>query len=417
MRAELLTIGSELLSGATVNTNAAYLAQALARIGIRLSRQTAVPDAAGPMEAALREALERSELVLTTGGLGPTFDDVTVEAIAAATNRPLVMDAEAAAHVRRAYQARHRRLQQAALRQARLPSGAQPVTNALGTAPGVWLKLPHALLIALPGVPGEMRQMLDRAVLPRLQRLPGRTAIASSTIRTVGIVELRIEQLLKRLKLSPEVQIGLYPNLRLVDVQLTATAPSARKAEQIVRKADRVLGRALGAYVYGREGDTLEGVIGRLCLARRATLALAESCTGGLVAARLTDVPGSSRYFKGGVIAYDNEVKKTLLGVPAELLRKHGAVSPHVANAMAQGCVCTSARGSIGLAVTGITGPGGGTRNKPVGLVYIGIADRRGSRAIEHRFHGDRAAIRAHAVHAALDLLRRRLSGLPLPRL
>ena len=416
MRAELLTIGSELLSGATVNTNAAYLAKALSRIGIRLSRQVAVADAAEPLEEALRDALRRSELVITTGGLGPTFDDVTVETIAAATNRPLVTNAEAAAHVRRSYKARHRRLQHAALRQARLPSGAQPVTNALGSAPGVWLKLPNTLLIALPGVPGEMRQMLDRVVLPRLRRLPGRAAIASATIRTIGIVELRIEQRLKRLTRSPDLQIGLYPNLRLVDVQLTATAPTARQAEQTVRQADQTVRRALGAFVYGGEEDTLEGVIGALCLARKATIALAESCTGGLIAARLTNVPGSSRYFTGGIIAYHNRVKRDLLGVPEALLRKHGAVSFQVAKAMAQGCVCRSAHGSIGLSVTGIAGPSGGSAKKPVGLVYIGIADRRGSRAIEYRFHGDRATIRAHTVHAALDLLRRHLSGLPAPR-
>ncbi len=414
MRVELLTIGSEVIRGATLNTNAAYLARRLGSLGWIGRRQVTVPDEPAALRAALREALERAQVVITTGGLGPTFDDVTAAAIAAATGLPLVPSGSAAAHVRRFYKAHHRRLQRAALRQALVPAGAAALPNALGTAPGLWLQLPHTLLIALPGVPGEMRWVFEHAVLPRLRRLARGPALAASMIRTVGIVELRIEHALRRLRLPANVEVGLYPHLQAVDVQLTATAPTARQAARTLRQADRAVRRALGAFVYGSGEDTLEAVVGRLCVARRATVALAESCTGGLVAKRLTDVAGSSRYMRGGIVAYHNDMKRKLLGVPAHLLSRHGAVSPQVVRAMAEGARRLTGA-SVGLSITGIAGPSGGSAKKPVGLVYLAVADRRGTRVLRRQFHGDRAGIRAQAAQVALDGLRRSLSALPLP--
>jgi nicotinamide-nucleotide amidase len=438
MQVELLTIGSEITRGATVNTNAAYVARRLGTLGLVCRRQVAVPDEPVALRAALREALERADIVLTTGGLGPTFDDVTAAAIADTAGRPLVSSPAAAAHVRRFYKSRHRRLQRAALRQAQVPQGTVLLPNALGTAPGLWLRTerPHGrslwdpepgrlqqglvrdvgtcLIIALPGVPAEMRWMLDHAVLPRLRRLARGPAAASTTLRTVGILELRIEQRLKRLHLPANLEIGLYPHLQTVDVQLTATAPTPAQAARQVSQAARVLRRALGSFVYGTGEETLAEAVGSLCLKRRATVALAESCTGGLVAKRLTDVAGSSRYVRGGIVAYHNDLKRQLLGVPAGLLSRHGAVSPEVAKAMAEG-VRRLAGATVGLSVTGIAGPSGGSAKKPVGLVYLGLTDRRGTHALMRRFHGNRAGIRAQAVHIALDLLRRRLSRLPPP--
>ncbi len=405
MRVELLTVGSELISGATVNTNAAYLARRLAEAGLPCARQTAVGDELNGLRAALREILARSQLVLLTGGLGPTFDDVTLEAVAEATGRPLVRHAATQARVRRFYTRRHRRLQQAALRQAALPRGAEALPNPIGTAPGVWLRLPATLVIALPGVPGEMRAIMEQSVLPRLRRLPDRLPSATLTLRTIGVVELSIEAILRRLRLPPRIDVGLYPSLRMVDVRLTATGPGATRA---VKRVAAALRRRLGLAVYGVDGQTLSEAVGRLLLRRGATLAVAESCTGGLLTDHLTDTPGSSRYLLGSVVAYANAVKSGCLGVPKETLARHGAVSPQTAGRMARG-VRRLLRADVGVAITGIAGPSGGTAKKPVGLAYVAVADPRGALVRRYQFFGDRAAVKMQAAQAAMDALRRRL--------
>ncbi len=409
MQAEVLAIGSELTSGATVNTNAAYLARRLAALGIPCRRQVAVGDERSELLAALHEGLQRSTLLIVTGGLGPTFDDITMAAIAEATRRPLVYFPAVATAIRRFYTRRHRALQRAALRQAYLPRGGQPLSNALGTAAGLWLPLAHGrVLVALPGVPAEMRAITERHVLPRLKRLASGRAIESRTLRTAGIVELAIEAVLRRLRIPPEVSVGLYPNLRMVDVRLTAATRSRPQAKRSLARLEAPLRRALGVHVYGVDDETIEEAVGRLLVARRRTIAVAESCTGGLVSDRLTNVPGSSRYVRGGVIAYHNDVKRTQLGVSSTLLAKYGAVSAPVARSMAQG-VRRLLGSNVGLAITGIAGPTGGTKRKPVGLVYLALAD--GRRVLSHRcqFFGDRLSIKAQAAQAAIDFLRRHL--------
>lgn len=409
MHAELLTIGSELLSGVTVNTNAAYLARRLGEVGVPCRRQVAVADTREALGEALRDALGRAEIVLTTGGLGPTFDDVTMEVIAHVTRRPLVLAPVAAAAVRRFYTKRHRRLQQAALRQARLPLGGITLPNPLGTAPGLWLPLEAGrLLIALPGVPAEMRTILERSVLPRLKRRNTGCAIESRTLRTIGIVELSIEAILRRLRIPRTIDIGLYPHLRMVDVRLTVAAPSAQEARRRLGPVERRLRRALGATVYGSGEDSLEEIVGALLLQRRCTLGLAESCTGGLVTDRLTNVPGSSRYIRGAIVGYANEVKRRLLGVPRTLLAQHGAVSAPVARAMAQGA--RRALGAdLGVALTGIAGPSGGSAEKPVGLVFIGFSDGRRTIVKRLQLLGNRTAIKTQAAQAALNVIRLQL--------
>jgi nicotinamide-nucleotide amidase len=405
MHAELLTIGSELISGATVNGNAAELARALAGLGLRVSRQVAVADTRAELLPAVRDALQRAPLVITTGGLGPTFDDITIQTIAEAAERRLRYHADVAASITRFYTRRHRKLQQAALRQAYLPEGASALPNPLGTAPGMWLPLHDAVVVSLPGVPREMRAILQGSVLPRLRRWPGRPAVASRTLRTVGIVELSIEQLLKRLRLPGDIEVGLYPDLRAVDVRLTATGASAAQAARRLARAAARLSRALGETVYGGDGDTLEAVIGGRLRRRRATIAVAESCTGGLVSHRLTNVPGSSAYVRGAVVAYHNDVKRGVLGVPQATRSRGGAVSAQTARAMAEG-VRRMAGADVGLSVTGIAGPAGGSTSKPVGLVWIGLADARGSQAQKHQFFGDRRSIKAQAAQTALNWLR-----------
>ena len=405
MHAEILTIGSELTSGSTVNTNAAYLARRLADVGLPCRRQVAVSDERAGLLEALQESLRRSDVLVTTGGLGPTFDDVTVEAIATVTQRPLTRRPEIAETIRRFYSRSHRAFQRAALRQADLPQGSEPLPNPIGTAPGVWLALPETLLVALPGVPGEMRAIMERHVLPRLKRMTRPVVIESRTLRTAGIVELSIEAALRRLRLPESVQVGLYPHLRMVDVRLTATTQSRHAARRALSRIERALRRRLGAAVYGTDEETLEGVVGALLASRRHTLAIAESCTGGLLSDRITNVSGSSRYFLGSVIAYHNDVKRCLLGVPAETLARFGAVSAQTAARMAEE-VRRLVGADVGLSVTGIAGPAGGTRQKPVGLVYLGLSD--GGRTLTQRcqFFGDRAAIKLQAAQTALDWLR-----------
>ncbi|MBI3021451.1 MAG: competence/damage-inducible protein A [Candidatus Omnitrophica bacterium] len=408
MDAELLTIGSELTSGATVNTNAAYLARRLAALGIPCRRQISVGDERTGLAEALREALRRCDLLITTGGLGPTFDDITMATIAEVTQHPLRFSPMVAATVRRFYTRRHRQLQRAALRQAYLPQGGAPLPNPLGTAPGLWLRLEEQVVVALPGVPAEMRAIMERHVLPRLKRLGAGGVIESHTLRTAGLVELSIESILRTLRIPECVQIGLYPHLRMVDIRLTAAAPSRQAARRALSRIERPLRRALGMSVYGTGEDTLEGVVGELLVKRRRTIAVAESCTGGLVCDRLTNVPGSSRYIKGGLVAYHNEVKRQHLDVSDAMLARFGAVSAPVARKMAEG-VRRLADADVGLAITGIAGPTGGTAKKPVGLVYLALADPRNTLTRRCQFFGDRLSIKTQAAQTALDFLRRSL--------
>ena len=408
MRAEILTIGSELTSGATVNTNAAYLARRLAEAGLPCLRQVTVSDEREGLLDALRQALRRCDVLLTTGGLGPTFDDITIETIAEATQRPLLVRPEVASKIRRFYRRGRRTLQQAALRQASLPRGATPLANPIGTAPGMWLPLPRVVVVALPGVPGEMRAIMEQHVLPRLKRLAGSCAIESRTLRTVGAVELSIEAVLRRIRIPGAIQVGLYPHLRAVDIRLTATAASRQATRQALGRIERRLRNALGDVVYGMDDETLEGVVGHLLVSQWKTLAVAESCTGGLLSDRITDVSGSSRYFLGSVIAYHNNVKRRCVGVPADTLARHGAVSAQTARKMAEG-IRQVAGSDVGLAITGIAGPTGGTHEKPVRLVYVGLSDESRTRTQRHQFFGDRAAIKQQAAQTALDWLRRHL--------
>lgn len=408
MRAELLTIGSELTRGATINTNAVELARGLGRSGITSQRHVTVGDERPAIERALREALPRCDLLITTGGLGPTFDDITMEAIAAVIGRSLAYVPVAAARIRRFYHQSHRQLQQAALRQAYLPVGGEVLPNPIGTAPGLWVALPRPILVALPGVPSEMRAMWEQHVLPRLARLPRRDAIETLTLRTVGVVELQLQHLLHHLRVPSSVQVGLYPHLRAVDIGLTATAPSRAAARAVLSRLEGTFRRRLGAALYGRNDETLEGVVGALLVVRRQTVAVAESCTGGLLSDCITDVSGSSRYFLGAVVAYHNTLKAHLLGVPPQVLAREGAVSGPVAAAMARG-VRRVTGADVGLSVTGIAGPTGGTTRKPVGMVYLGLSDGHRTLHRGYQFVGDRNTIKAQTAQTALDLLRRHL--------
>ncbi len=406
MNLELVTIGHELLLGFTVDTNAAELARRLATVGVRVVRRSTVGDDGDAIGAAVREALDRTGAVITTGGLGPTRDDITKTTIAALFERRLVLDED----VLRALEDRFRRAGRWPMpatnrSQAEVPEGTRPLSNRWGTAPGLWLEDGVRLVIMLPGVPREMRGILGESVLPRLAERTGETgAIRSVVLRTSGIPESALAERLAHLEdaIAP-LTLAYLPTTTGVDLRLTAWS----NADDLEPTADR-LQEACGPHYYGRGEDDLAAVVLARLRADGRALATAESCTGGLVGARLTAVPGASDVLVGGIIAYDNRLKTELLGVPEPLLEAHGAVSEETARAMA-----TGAQQALGawaaLAVTGVAGPGGGTPEKPVGTVWLAVAVGEHVVALRRVFPGGRNEIRQRAAQAVLDLLRRQL--------
>lgn len=416
---ELITIGDELLLGFTIDTNAAHISSTLAAAGFEIVRRTTVGDAAEKIAAAVREALDRTGAVITTGGLGPTSDDLTKPAIAQIFGRRMKLDESIAADLERRWRARFPTSAFPATNrmQAEIPEGATILTNRHGSAPGIWLEDERQRWVAMmPGVPREMRGMLAEEVLPAMQaRTKGAaTVVLSGTIRTTGIAESAIADLLGPNFLgAPGTDLGslplaFLPGVAGVDLRVTARGLPADRARQLIDAAVAKLRGKLGPYVYGEDDADLAAVVLELCRSRKLTLAVAESCTGGLLGERLTNIPGSSDVFLGGVIAYHNDLKKGLLGVVPQDLEKHGAVSEAVALQMAAGIRAKTTAG-VGISITGVAGPGGGTPEKPVGLVWVGID---GPEHKARRFHvgGDRAEIRQRAAQAALEMVRRALS-------
>jgi nicotinamide-nucleotide amidase len=411
---ELVTIGDELLLGFTIDTNAAYLARALADIGVTIVRRATVGDDAEAIAAVVREALDRTGAVVTTGGLGPTSDDRTKEAIGALFGRTMALDEEHLAWMRDRWRTRFgREMPDANRRQAMLPSGCVKLANNHGSAPGVWLEDDRGRWVAmLPGVPREMRGMLGDTLLPRLvDRVPPGRVVRSRTLRTVGVAESLIASRIDADRSGlEEVELAYLPGTEGVDLRVTVRDRSASDADALLASAIAALHRSVGDAVYGEGQVDLAAVVLDRCRAAGRTLAVAESCTGGMLGARLTAVAGSSDVVLGGVIAYHNDVKQQLLDVDAAALRDHGAVSEPVVRQMAAG-VRARTGASIGLAITGVAGPGGGTEAKPVGTVWI-AADVGG--VVEARrlqLWGDREEVRVRACQAVLDLLRRALPG------
>ena len=418
LRVELITIGDELLLGFTIDTNAAHVARALAEAGVEIVRRTTVGDEAERIASAVREALERTGAVITTGGLGPTSDDLTKPSIARIFGRKMVLDEEIAAALELRWRARFPGGTFPATNrsQAEIPEGAGILINRHGSAPGIWLEDEKGRWVAMiPGVPREMRGMLADEVLPRIKALLGdsESAVISGTLRTTGIAESAVAEMLGANFLGEpgtplgSLSLAYLPGVAGLDLRVTAKGMARMEAEALVSEAMLKLRSRVSAYVYG-EGDVdLASVVLDQCRSAGLKLAVAESCTGGLLGERITNIPGSSAVFLGGVIAYHNDVKRDALGVREEDLRRYGAVSEEVSVQMAAGVRARSGA-DIGIAVTGVAGPGGGTREKPVGLVWIAL-NVSGSEAKARRFHlpGDRIEIRQRAAQAALEMLRR----------
>lgn len=410
---EIVAVGNELLTGDTLDTNGRFLTRAIETLGLAPRFKHVAGDREEDIVLVLREAAVRSDAVLVTGGLGPTEDDLTRKSVALAFGRRLIFHPELLEPIQSWFARAGLAMPKDNERQALLPSGAKPLINPLGTAPGFILEDGKTSVIVLPGVPREMREMYEASVHPYLaSRFKGGETWDVRTVRTTGVPESKVNELMGGLlDLSRNPQVGLTASDLGVDLRIRARAGSRDAARAMIDALVLEARARLGPAIYSETGEGMEQVVGRLLAERRETLAIAESCTGGLISGRVTSVSGSSVYFERGVVSYSNESKEALLGVPRAALTAYGAVSLETARAMAEG-IRGSTGTDFGLSVTGIAGPTGGTAEKPVGLVHIALAVRGGeTRVEEHHFPGDREMVRARSAQAALDLLRRHLTG------
>jgi nicotinamide-nucleotide amidase len=409
MRAEIIATGTELLTGGVVETNSLFLAGELLELGIETACKTIVADNDREMEAVFRQALERADVVIITGGLGPTEDDITRRVLAHVLKKRLLLNEEALKSVQAVFAARGRDYSGVNDRQALIPVGARILANPAGVAPGFFLIEEKKFIAVLPGVPVEMRAMFREGLRRELEAHCGRTqVIRRKVLHTFGLSESKVNELLGDLLKQKQPAMGLSARETGVQVSIAAKETDRARALTVVDRVEAEVRKRLGDAVYGIDGQEMEEVVGELLKQRRLTLAVAESCTGGLIGARITNAAGSSDYFDRGVVVYSNRSKTDLIGVPAELIERHGAVSREVAAAMAAG-IRRNAASDMGLAVTGIAGPGGGTPEKPVGLVYIALAAAEGVKVEEHRLPGDRNQVRQRTAQAALDMVRRHL--------
>ena len=407
MRAEIIAVGSELLTPYRLDTNSLFLTDGLNQVGIRVVHKAVVGDSLDDMRASFRQALDRADLVVACGGLGPTDDDRTREAVADLLSRKLELNEGVLRHIQELFRRFGRVMPEINRRQAMVPEGATVIPNPRGSAPGLWIETSGHIVILLPGVPAELRAMFEQEIRPRLTRLGHDERLFTRDLRITGLPESEVEQRVSPLyALYPDTETTILASPPGIQLHPRVWSRDPAQANQILDEMVKRMALALGEHLYSTEGEAMEEVVARALTENRATIAVAESCTGGLLAERLTNIPGSSIYFLGGVVCYSNELKSALVDVPAELIESKGAVSPEVALALADG-IRKRTGATIGVGVTGIAGPGGGTPEKPVGLVHIGIADERGPRERRFQFPGDRERIRMHASQTALDSVRR----------
>ncbi|MFH0839144.1 MAG: competence/damage-inducible protein A [Candidatus Omnitrophota bacterium] len=411
MNAEILNIGTELLLGYTIDINSAYLSQKLSTIGIDVFYRITVGDNKKRILAALEIARSRADIIITNGGLGPTVDDITLDVISKFTSKKLIFNKDIVENIEHHFKNRNIVMPECNRRQAYIPEGALIIKNSVGTAPGIILKNNNVILIALPGPPSEMRPMVDNFVIPYLKKEFGlNTIIKSKTIKIVGLPESKVNEKVKDvLKRKPPTTVGIYAHPYQIDLRITTKAQTEQNADKNIKKIERILKSRLKGYIFGYDNETLEEVVGKLLLKNKKTISIAESCTGGLLSNRITDISGSSQYFKLGAVVYSNESKIRDLGVSKEILWKYGAVSKETARALAEN-IRIKGKTDIGLGITGIAGPTGATKTKSVGLVYIGLSTPRKTVCKKYNFIGDRLTIKLKSTDAALEMVRRLLT-------
>ncbi len=439
MKAEIITIGDELLRGEIVDSNKARIAERLLLLDLECRHQVSVLDDPADMRDAFRRAADRSDFVLVSGGLGPTRDDLTTAVLAETFGRQMELDEDSLAAIEAFFARVGRSMSEVNCKQAFFPTGADVLRNPIGTAPGFSIREGRAVFFAMPGVPRELDLMMDEQVLPRIERLltqgarltegaagagvgagagapvgsSERRVVRAVLLRTFGMGESTLEAELLDLARDGEVDLGFRTSFPDNFLRPVARAKTAEEADARIAQLTEAIRARLGAIVYGEGGDTMESVVGRLLTERGLSVATAESCTGGLIAERITDVPGSSAYFLGGIVAYSNAAKASLLGVSEAVLESEGAVSEPVVRAMAEGARARFGS-DFGVATSGISGPDGGTAEKPVGLVWIALSTAEGTHADSFVFQVDRSRHRSLTAQVALDWIRRSMLGAEL---
>jgi nicotinamide-nucleotide amidase len=410
LTAEIIAIGSELLSSSRTDTNSLWLTDQLNRIGIDVKLKTIVGDDDARLEEVVKDAVKRSRVVISTGGLGPTEDDITRKVVARALGKRLSLDERVLAEIRERFRGFGiANMPERNSRQAMVIAGAEVLANPNGSAPGLYLEHEGCAVALMPGPPREMKPMFENHVRARLEKLAGDTRFATRVLRVSGLGESAVDEKIAPIYTKYEnPQTTILFNSSEIEIHLKAHGRTEADAEALIDDLSLKIEKELGNSAFSFRGETMEEVVGRRLAMTEFTLAVAESCTGGLIAQRLTSVPGSSKYFIEGVVTYSNESKTRLLGVDKKLIKEFGAVSQQVARDMARG-VRHRAKTDFGLAVTGVAGPGGGTEDKPVGLVYIALADEAHTEHKKLTIPGDRELVRWRASQAALDMLRRRL--------
>jgi competence/damage-inducible protein CinA-like protein len=407
MKAEIIAVGSELLTPFRLDTNSLFLTSELNQVGLRVAHKAVVGDAPDEMCLSFRHALDRADVIVSSGGLGPTDDDRTRQTVADLLGRKVYLDEEVLQSIRERFRRFGRNMPQINERQALVIEGATVLKNPRGTAPGLWIEAKGHIIVLLPGVPAELRALMEREVKPRLLKLGLPERLYTRELRITGIFESDVEERVSPLYAQyPDTETTILAAPTGIQLHPRVWSDNPVKAEAMLDELVQRMSLALGEHLVSTRGESLEQVVAQLLTENHATIAVAESCTGGLLAERLTSVAGSSAYFLGGVVCYSNELKASMAGVPTELIESKGAVSAEVALALASG-ICKRTGATLGLGVTGIAGPGGATAEKPVGLVHIAIADERGAQETVIQLPGDRERIRQFSTQRAMNLVRR----------
>ncbi|MFC1509563.1 competence/damage-inducible protein A [Candidatus Omnitrophota bacterium] len=406
-RATVICIGNEILLGHINNTNAQYISKNLSDAGIKTAIHLSVPDDHREIISSIKNSFIDSNIVILTGGLGPTVDDITLACIGEALQRKLIFKKKVADHIKAHFKKRKLKMPKNNLRQAFIPKGAKVIPNYIGSAPGLIIPVNEKILVALPGVPFEMHPMLNEKAIPFLKKIfcPDKK-ITSRIIKITGLAESKVNEKIEDiLNMTGSVQMGIYPHPEEITVKITVTDKTKKETEATIKRIEKKIKSRLKDYIFGYDDETLEGLVSKKILKLKKTLSVAESCTGGLLSDRITDVPGSSKYFRLGLVTYSNDSKNKILGIPMEMIKKYGSVSQKVASLMAKN-VRLFGKSDIGIGISGIAGPGGATKSKPVGLVYIALSTQKKTICKACHFLGQRNIIKYKSTQKALDMLR-----------